>query len=230
MIVAIHQPNYLPWMGYFHKMDRADVFVFLDDVQFTKGSYINRVKILSSKGPRWLTVPVTVDLGQKIVDVKPSQNNWQFSHIDLLRNEYFKTEYSSTILAELKEYLIAAPKTNIADINISIIKLLASQLDIKTSFINSSNLKVIGKGDERLVNLVKSVSADATYLSGKGGVNYQEPTKFYDAGLGFQYNEFMHPKYDQDVNEFEPGLSVIDCLVRHGWKSTSELIKNNINI
>ena len=77
MKVAIHQPNYLPWMGYFHKMHHADVFIFLDDVQFTKGSHINRVKILSGKGPRWLTVPVVkVKLGQNIIDVRPSSNNW----------------------------------------------------------------------------------------------------------------------------------------------------------
>ena len=132
MIVAIHQPNYLPWLGYFNKMHQADVFIFLDNVKFSKGSYTNRVRILSSKGPRWLTVPVKVKMGQKIFDVKPSRHGWQRSHIDLLRNEYAKAGQFARILPELKEELVALPEGNIAEINIMLIRTLASRLGIQT--------------------------------------------------------------------------------------------------
>ena len=230
MKVAIHQPNYLPWMGYFFKMYCADVFIFLDDVQFSKGSYINRVRILSSKGPRWLTVPVNVKLGQKIFDVQPSHDNWQLSHIDLLRNEYAEANYLTNILSELNDLYITLHQDNIAEINIAIVRVLASRLGIKTSFICSSEIKSSGKGDELLVNLVKSVAEGATYLSGTGGAKYQDPNRFSASSLGFEYIEFEHPEYDQGEGKFEPGLSVIDCLMRYGWKDTSELIKNNIDL
>jgi len=226
MKVAIHQPNYLPWMGYFNKILLADVFIFLDDVQFSKGSYINRVRILSSKGPCWLTVPVKVKLGQKICDVKPSGDDWQFYQIDLLRDAYAKAKYQTKILLELKEELFPIPGGNIAEININMIRAIASRLDIQTSFLCSSGIKSSGKGDDRLISLVKSVEEGATYLSGKGGAKYQNPTKFSDAGLSLEYIEFEQPQYDQGEGKFESGLSVVDCLMRYGWEGTSELIKN----
>jgi len=223
--VAIHQPNYLPWLGYFYKMYCADVFIFLDDVQFSKGSYINRVRILSSKGPRWLTVPVKVKLGQMISEVKTNSVEWQHSHIDLLRNEYEKTDMFVDIIHELKEKIFANHNCSLTELNINLIKYLATRLGIHTRFVLSSKLTALGKGDDLLVNLVKSIDEKAIYVSGEGGASYQNPVKFYEAGLGFEYTEFKHPLYEQGASKFEKGLSVIDCLLRHGWLVTSNLIK-----
>ena len=226
MKVAIHQPNYFPWMGYFKKIFLADVFIFLDDVQFSKGSYINRVRISSSKGIRWLTLPVKVKLGQNICDVKTSRDNWQVYQIDLLRNAYSKAKYKTKILPELEEELFSISSTSISEININIIKMLASRLDIQTSFLRSSEINSSGKGDDRLINLVKSVRDGATYLSGRGGENYQNPKKFSDAGLGLEYIEFEPPEYNQGEGEFESGLSIVDCLMMCGWEKTGKLICN----
>ena len=182
------------------------------------------MRILSSKGPRWLTVPVKVKLGQKISEVKPSCNGWQNSHIDLLRNEYKKADQATVIIPELKEELLSLPDSNLAELNIFMIKALASRLGIQTHFIHSSDLKTQGKGDDLLVNLVKSINEKATYISGEGGAKYQNPEIFFDVGLGFEYIKFEHPKYDQGGGKFEQGLSVVDCILWHGWEVTSDLI------
>lgn len=227
MIVAIHQPNYLPWMGYFHKMMRADVLVFLDDVQYTKGGYINRVRILSAKGARWLTVPVRVHLGQSILEVEPDRPDWKDSHLGLLRNEYRSAAKAGSILPELAEILEAAPQDSIAESNIAVLEAMAFKLDLKTKFLRSSDLATKGSGDDRLVEIVRTVSAGGTYLSGGGGAKYQDKDKFRLAGLGFDYVDFRHPVYEQGSGDFVPGLSIIDCVLRHGWEETRSLIEGS---
>lgn len=223
--IAVHQPNYLPWLGYFHKMSRADVFIFLDDAQFTKGGYTNRVRILASNGPRWLTVPIHVSLGQRILEVEPSKKGWKKSHIDLLRNEYRGAGCFKEILPELAAILESAPDSNLAEINISLLMALADKLGIRPRFMRSSEMGVSGAADDRLVNLLLVVAPDASYLSGEGGAKYQDPAKFEAAGLGFEYTNFKHPEYDQGGDEFTSGLSVVDCLLRHGWEVAHGLIK-----
>lgn len=223
--IAIHQPNYLPWLGYFYKMNLADTFIFLDDAQFTKGGYTNRVRVMSSKGPRWLTIPVNVSLGQSIMQVEPGKKSWKSSHVDLLKNEYRNVPFRDEILPELADMIMSSPDGNLAEINVSLLRGLAGRLGIDPGFMRSSEMNAAGSGDDRLVNLVRGIDESAAYLSGKGGAKYQDPAKFEAAGLGFEYIDFEHPHYDQGGGEFTPGLSVVDCLLRHGWEKTEALIK-----
>jgi hypothetical protein len=225
MIVAIHQPNYLPWLGYFAKMARADVFVFLDDAQYSKNSYINRVQIDAGGEPRWLTVPVSYHFGDPIGRVRASKPDWRRSHLDTLRNCYRGAPSFESALAIVERAFDAAPDADIATVNQSLIEAVAGTLSLRCVFRRASNFDTAGlSGDDRLIAIVRQVSPGATYLSGKGGANYQDGSKFEAAGLALRYTDFRHPDYEQGHGNFLPGLSVLDALFRLGAERTAALL------
>lgn len=224
--VAIHQPNYLPWLGYFAKIARADRFIFLDDVQFSKGGYTNRVQVLSAKGPRWLTVPVAVSLGDPIARVMPKPG-WVRSHVDMLRNEYRRAARFKAAWPELEAMLHAAPEADLAAVNIHLVTALAGRLGLGCEFSRSSEFATTGAADDRLVELTAAAAPGGGYLSGKGGAKYQDPAKFAAAGLGFAYLGFSHPEYPQGEmapGGFVPGLSVVDAVLHLGWDGAAALL------
>jgi RimJ/RimL family protein N-acetyltransferase len=231
--VAIHQPNYFPWIGYFYKIYKADIFVFLDNVQFTKGGYINRVKILSAKGTRWLTIPVNVHLGDFINCVYPGKSNWASSHLDILFNTYRKTPFFKDIFPEIKRIFNSLKVGNLSLINTTLIKKLCQKLSIKCYFYNSSDIETCGVSDGRLVEIVSLLAPGGTYISGKGGANYQDQNKFISAGLKLEYLNFVQQEYNQGKylgsKDFHSGMSVLDAVFHLGWEGTSDLIRCNID-
>ena len=224
MIVAIHQPNYLPWLGYFHKIALADFFVFLDDAQFSKNSYTNRTRILAEKGPRWLTIPVSFRFADPINRVRAAQSDWAARHLDTLRGAYGNAPAFGAIWPRLREMVGTAAGGDVAAVNRRLVELIAGELGLACRFEASSALGVAGRSDDRLVELTAAIDRGATYLSGEGGAKYQDPAKFAAAGLGFRYAGFEHPVYDQGRQPFEPGLSIVDALFHQGWAGTAELI------
>jgi hypothetical protein len=230
VVVAIHQPNYLPWLGYFRKIAMADVFVFLDDVQFSKHGYTNRVQILAEGEPRWLTVPVSGHLGDPINRVWPARKDWPRAHLDALRTRYKAAPEFRAAWPMISELFASLPQADIGTINRHLVIKLAEALGLARHFVCASAIPVdSAMGDDRLVNLVASIAPDACYLSGKGGANYQDPEKFRRAGLGFRYLDFVHPRYDQDIGDgFFQGLSVLDALFRLGWDRTAALVTGTL--
>jgi hypothetical protein len=227
--VTIHQPNYLPWLGYFHKIAVADIFIFLDDVQYTKNSYINRVKVLGPNGVRWLTVPVSYTFGDAIGKVHPALPDWPTRHLDTLQTLYSHVPGFQAVWRRFKDLLLGVPKDDLATINRYLIESFCRELGLGCRFLASSEIGTKGKtGDERLVTLVTAVAPAGTYISGKGGAEYQDPEKFEKAGLGFRYVSFQHPLYDQCPNKFEAGLSIVDPLFRLGWSGTADLISKSM--
>lgn len=224
LAVAIHQPNYLPWLGYFAKIARADVFVFLDDVQFSKGSYTNRVQILSPKGPRWLTVPVAAHLGDAIDRVPPSRPDWAGAHLDTLRGMYSSAPCFKAAWPGVRALLESAPAADLAAVNMHLVQELAGLLGLSCAFRKSSGLALASSSDDRLVEIVSQVAPGGTYISGKGGAKYQDPAKFAAAGLGFAYLDFAHPVYAQGAAPFLPGLSVLDAVFHLGWAGAAALL------
>ena len=223
--VAIHQPNYLPWLGYFAKIARADVFVFLDDVQFSKNSYTNRVQILGAAGPRWLTIPVANRLGMAINIVMPARDDWARAHLDVLKQVYGDAPAFSAIWDDLRTFLNSAPSGDLASINQFLIKSISERLGFRCRFETSSSIDTgCAAADDRLVRLVTALAPRGTYLSGRGGAKYQDPEKFASAGLEFQYLNFRHPVYEQSESTFVPGLSIVDVLFRMGWGRTAEIL------
>lgn len=223
--IAIHQPNYLPWLGYFAKIAEADAFVFLDDVQFSKNSYTNRVKILARGDGRWLTVPVSIHIGQPINVVRPAAADWVTRHLDTLSGFYRRARAFREVWPRLESIFGGLPATDIAAINRYLVEALAGELNLECRFVASSDIDVGARtGDDRLVALIAAIDPNGIYLSGRGGKEYQSERKFVDAGLGFRYTDVEHPVYDQGDGPFVAGLSVVDTILHLGWAGTSDLI------
>ncbi len=224
-VVAIHQPNYAPWLGYFAKMARADVFIFLDDVQYSKNSYINRVQVDAGGTARWLTVPVSYSFGDPIKMVPASSQAWRRSHLDTLKTLYTGAAHFNSIWEWLVDVYGGLPDTNLADSNQMLIEAIAAKLGLSRRFVRSSEFETgPATGDDRLIALLRAVGKDVKYLSGKGGSNYQDPAKFAAAAIDLLYNEFTHPAYDQGRSPFLPGLSIFDALFHIGFEHAAALV------
>lgn len=222
---TIHQPNYLPWLGYFYKMAAADIFIFLDDAQFSKNSYINRVQVLSGDGARWLTVPVSVHLGDPINRVRPAREDWPARHLDTLAGLYRGAPAFRSVWPRVKDFFHCLPPGTLAESNRFLVERIAGELGLGCKFLAASELAVGAlAGDDRLVALVAAAAPGGCYLSGRGGEKYQDPAKFSAAGLQFRYTDFQHPVYDQGRREFTPGLSIMDAVFRLGWAGAAGLL------
>jgi hypothetical protein len=225
MIIAIHQPNFLPWLGFFHKMSLADVFILLDNVPFTKNSYQNRVKIKSAQGEQWLTVPVLTKgrFGQLTREV-PINNTtrWQRVHLAALRTNYQRAPYYQEVLAWLEPWYREAP-AHLATFNQALIEAMLDQLELSTRLVVASSLNSEGSGPELLLNLVQAVEGNV-YLSGPSGRDYLDMSIFRRAGVNVQFQQFHHPAYPQLYGEFIAGLSIIDLLMNVGPAEAMEYL------
>jgi len=228
MIAAIHQPNFLPWLGYFYKMMKADVFVFLDSVPFSKGGYTNRVKIKSNIiGPKWLTVPVCTKgkLGQLIKDVRCSHIDWREKIDQVIRFNYSRCPWFEDHWMNLFDIMCRVDSDNLSHMNHLLIDYIATELDIQTLLWHDHDFAVEGKSTELLINICKKLKAD-TYLSGSGGTDYQDEKAFSNAGIKLIYSDFKHPTYSQvpyNYCSFISGLSAVDLLFNYGSDSASIL-------
>ncbi|WP_343564169.1 WbqC family protein [Kiloniella sp. b19] len=225
-VIAIHQPNYSPWLGYFHKIAKSDLFVFLDDVQFSKNSYINRVEVLSPGGRKWLTLPVSYSFGDPVHAVQPARANWIESHLSTLKNYYRQAPFFKEMWPETEQIYHSVDADNLAEINIQLIQGLCRILELETPTVKASSLNYDkGESDVRLVNIIKTLSDNASYLSGKGGQNYQSEDLFESNNITLQYSSFKAAPYNQGQSDFTPGLSVLDSLFHIGLQETKTMIK-----
>jgi hypothetical protein len=227
-VVAIHQPNYLPWAGYFHKIYRADIFVFLDNVQYSKNSYTNRVQIQLNNQVKWMTVPVKFSLGTDIIDVIPAGSEWPSRHLDLLRNAYRKSPCFKEVWPFLKDLISEVNgNENIAKSNQFLIERLSEQLGLACQFTNASEIDTGNLvGSERLASLVRTLAQESTYLSGSGGDNYQSVLNFEQYGIDVAYTDY---KLETPVTAsigFNSGCSIVDALFHLGWSQTTEIVKS----
>ena len=215
MRVAIHQPNYIPWCGYFAKMRASDVFVFLDNVQMPVGrSYVYRSLIGSAKGPSWLSVPTHYKTGDLIQDVRFADAKWVRKHIGTLRANYGRSAYFEEVFAVLSR-VYNDPGETLAAFNIRMIRTIADYLGLSCRFELSSLLAPQGESDDRLISLARMVGAD-TYVSGLGGQNYQDPAKFAKAEIQLDLRVYKPIPYKQENDPFVAGLSILDALFHLG--------------
>lgn len=226
LIVAVHQPNYLPWLGYFHKIAHADVFVFLETVQFSKGSYSNRVQILREGKAAWLTQPVRQGLGQPIEAVAFAEPAWPRRHLDALHGAYRGAPAFSAVFPTLEALLLGAPLDSLAAANRHIVEGLAARLGLSPLFARDGALDVAARdADEHLVALVNAIAPGAVYLSGKGASSYQDEAKFEHAGIELRYAAFEARPYTQvGGGAFVSGLSIVDALFSLGFEGARALI------
>jgi hypothetical protein len=224
MKVAIHQPNFLPWIGYFSKISQCDTFVFLDDVQLAKG-FTPRNRLKGPNGPFWLTVPLEGGIGSRklICDVQIAGfEPWRDVSLKTLGHCYKRAPVFDEVLGQVLAPLTNATWTKLADLNEALIQKILDYLDIHPTLVRSSDLKTAGQSTERLVSICRALGAD-TYLSGFGGRSYQDPHLFDAAGIKLEVYDFKHPVYPQLWGAFEENLSVIDLLFNCG-KEGREII------
>ena len=227
-LVAVHQPNLLPWLGFFDKVARADVFVVLDDAQFPKtgGNWTNRVRLLVNGQPWWLTVPVDRSFSgvRTILEIEMVATAWRDAAIQTIGSSYGRAPFYGEVYPAVRALLDHAG-TNLASYNMHGILALAEWLHLgDTTFVRSSDLGVYSTSTQRLVDLVRAVDGDA-YLVGGGAASYQDDRLFADAEIDVVSQHFRHPEYPQFRSpEFVAGLSVVDALLNCGPSGVRQLL------
>jgi hypothetical protein len=232
MIIGIHQPNYLPYLGFFDKMKKSDIFVIYDDAQFKKGEFQHRNRIRIYQGWKWLTVPVE----KKLVPIKEIRIKnevatwkgvgWADAHFKDIRDNYKDTPYYSIHEEEIK-MIYEKPffrKENftkekrcgrLVDLNMELINFLIKAFDIDVKIMFSSELGFTSKSTERLVEIVEVLGGDV-YLSGPKGRDYLDMSLFEKNGIKVMFQDFKHPVYKQRYEGFEPNMAAIDALFNVG--------------
>jgi hypothetical protein len=222
MICSIHQPNYLPYIGLFHKMSLSDIFVFYDTAQYTKGDYHNRNTIKWPNGPILLSLPVSVKLGDSIRDVRFDPRILP-KHWKTIEQAYKKSPYFEKYVPELAPFF-ASEQSSLSEWNMSFIRCMAWLFGIKTRFIILSELPEIHtKSTDALIEISRAAWADH-YLSWRDGRSYLEVHKFIEAHIQVSFQDFHHPKYSQLWWDFLPYMSAIDLLFNE-WENSLEFIK-----
>lgn len=218
-IVAIHQPNFFPWLGYFDKIARADIFVFLDDVAYPKsgsgsGSWCNRVKVNVQGNSTWVGCPIRRQSGEQLIkdvlidDAQP----WRKKLLKTLELNYKKAPYFVPIM-EVLESIIVYPSKSLADFNKNTIQTICKLMKISGNFISQSELQTAAKSTHLLIEIINAVNGSA-YLCGGGASGYQQDILFTENNIELIYQNFTPQPYGIP-DKFIPGLSIIDYLMHH---------------
>ena len=225
--VMIRQPGYMPNLGFFKKIQSSDIFVFLDDVQFSKDSFDNRNQIKTNFGSEWITVPLNRPVFEKkFNEVSISyKTNWIKEHCNMIFENYKSTPYFSSYWYEIEKILNYKHKLLI-QLNFELIKYFIKTLDIHTKTVKSSELSITKIKTERLIEICLKLSATC-YISGIGGKDYLDESLFENAKIKLIYENFVHPKYTQVHGDFIKNMSIIDLLLNEGHKSKKILYDSN---
>lgn len=233
MLAAIHQLHYLPWLRYFEKIARADIFVALDDVQYTKNGFQNRNKIKQAGGWMYLTVPVKAHAGQLLSEVEIAQvnqqdegrvcrppRNWNTSHWRALETNYRRAPFFDDHAAALRA-IYGRPWAHLNDLNWGLLTYLRAALGIDTPMVRSSELAAKGEATDRLVTICQTVGADRYYSGSYAADAYLDAPVLEAAGIELVLQQWTCPIYEQRFPQtgFIPDLSVIDLLLNEGPRS-----------
>jgi len=216
MKVAIHQPHYFPYPGFFHKLSLADAFVVMDDVQYDRG-FVNRNRILDVHGPLWLTVPI--NKSQKFMTVAQVEVNnaipWKEDHLRKLEVSYANSEYFHLYRDQLDEFY-RKEWTTVFELDLAALKMTMGWLSKDLPIVRESELGVTSTGTQRLVEVCAAMGAD-TYVSGRGGRDYMDESLFGKNGIALEYQAYSPAEYPQRMStSFVPDLSIIDMLANLG--------------
>ena len=223
--VMIRQPGYMPNIGFFKKIQSSDIFVYLDDVQFSKDSFDNRNQIKTNFGPEWITVPLNRPVFEKkFNEVSISyETNWIKEHCNKIFENYKSTPYFSSYWYEIERILNQKSKLLI-HLNLHLIDYFLKTLQITTKTLKSSEFSISKNKTERLVEICSQLNATC-YISGIGGKNYIDESLFKKSKIKLVYENFIHPKYNQLHGDFIKNMSIIDLLFNEGPKSSKILNK-----
>lgn len=219
MKIAINQPAYLPWIGYFDLIDQVDLFVVLDNVQFRKQSWQQRNRIKTPSGLQWLTVPVKFRgrLGQLIQDVEIRDSEFRVNHLRAVELAYRRSPHFERYFPALKQHLEGMSGALLVDLNLTLLRWLTESLGIRTPLVKASTLEQSGKRTELLGNICAAAGA-TQYISPLGSAAYLLPEQeiLHRRGIEIFFQNYEHPVYRQMFPPFEPFASVIDLLFNEG--------------
>jgi len=230
MKIAILQPNYLPWKGVFDMINLVDIFVFLDDVQYTKHDWRNRNKIKTPKGTQWITVPVKSNsIKQKIYEVEVSDKvNWQKKHYNSFLANYSKAKYFKEYEFLIEDFFIKKKWKNLSDLNIYTTKKIAEILNIKTKFFISSELNITTYDkNQRLIDIIKKFNANI-YVTGPAAKNYMNINLYKQNNIDLYFMNYNYPEYPQLYDGFAHDVTVLDVIFNCGEKSYNYIFYNKI--
>ena len=227
-VAVIHQPDFLPYLGFFDRLLHADIFVLLDHVQFVtngRNSWTHRDKIKTAKGEQWLTVGVRkVSLGTPINQVMLADTDWRLENLNLLKENYRNAPFYAEIFPRL-EVLYGTPCERLVEFNAASIQLLMDWFELEVPVVYSSNLDPAGRKNELLIDILGKIEA-TDYLSGVGARSYFVQELYEAAAIAVRWQEFSHPQYPQQFGEFIPYLSSIDTFFNCGIEGTRKILRN----
>lgn len=230
-IVTIHQPDFMPYLGFFHRLMMSDIYIVLDNVQYIRGGsncWTNRDKIKTSDGEKWLTIPCKkAPLGTNICDIKINNAiNWRERNLVQIERNYHLAEGFKEVFPYLQQ-LYEKEYEGLSDLTFATIKLIIELFDIDIEIKFASDFKIEGKGNERIANLVKIVGVHK-YLSGIGAQNYFKPEPYERAGIEVIWQNFKHPVYPQINGNFIPYLSSIDLFLNCGIEKSRNILRGTL--
>ncbi len=233
MIVSINQPAYLPWLGYFDRIDASDIHIVLNHVQFEKNSFTNRNKIKTAQGATWLTVPLLTKgkfggLAIQTIEID-NKSKWTKKHLTSIHQNYRKTPFFENYFSEL-EKIYKQEWANLNQLVSKLNTLFLEWLKIDTKIIYSSDLKINSTKSKLVLDLCKKMKT-TKYISGAVGKDYLETEVFIQNQIEVVFQNYQHPIYNQlyqSKSSFEPYMSILDLLFNHGENSL-EIIKQGRN-
>lgn len=228
MIITIHQPEHLPWLGFFNKLSKAEKFVILDSVPYRKNYFQNRNRIIGSNGVQFIGIP-TVNIGHiegTIATTKiaiQGNANWQTKYLNTIRMSYSKHPFFAEVYPLLQKAIMLDTEY-LADINIEIFTSFADQMGFNPEYVRSSSLCVKGAKSDLILDICKKLNADL-YIAGPSGRDYLDMRSFADAAIKVNFNDYRHPEYPQrKTKEFVPYLSALDLFMNCGFKEGRRVI------
>ena len=221
--ISIHQPNYIPWLGYFYKIDQSDVFVFLDDAQFSNEGMQNYHYIKTPQGSYRLKIPVNSKFGANINEIKTRDElGWKKKHLRTIEMNYKKARHFEEVFSDYSSLLLNN-YNDLSHLDISIIRHICKKFGMSTDFINSSQMELNTKREEKVLDICSSLNSNI-YYSGTGAKAYQNEENFNKRGIELRYSVFKPFEYSQLWGDFQSNVSVIDYLMNCGynWKQVLE--------
>ncbi len=223
--VVIHQPDFMPYLGFFHRLLNSNLFVVLDNVQFLRRGWHHRDKLKTPQGDCWFTLGlVKSSQDTKINDILLSDDNWKEKHLNLFKQNYKKAKYFNEIFPLIKE-LYSSEFEKMIDFNMASITMFMELFDIKIEMDYSSRYNIETKANNLLVDILKKVNA-THYLSGVGAMDYFDPIPYDRANIEVLWQDFTHPVYPQLHGEFIPYLSSIDLFFNCGIERSREILRS----
>jgi hypothetical protein len=218
MRIVISQSMYFPWVGFLEQLRLADIFVRYDDVQFSKGSFTNRVQIKTAAGSRWLTVPLRhIRLGQRIDQVElDDSTDWRGQHREMLRQAYLQAPFRDEML-DLVDRVFAQPASTIADVSHASVLALAEYFGLtsKLRVLDSATLGITGNSSRRVLDIVLALAGDV-YITGHGARNYLDHELIENSGVSVEYMQYRCLPYPQLHGDFTPYVSGLDLVANLG--------------